>query len=64
MAKNQIANNLMYLFAYKFRALFFFLAIVLLYFAFAENMIYLVFAVICIGLGIVAHIARNKVKKR
>jgi len=64
MAKKQIANNLMYLFVYKFRNLFFVLAVILLYFAFAENIIYLLFAIICIALGIVAHNARNKLLKK
>lgn len=61
---NTIGNRLLYLFAYKFRNLFFVLTIILLYFAFAENLIYLIFAILSLILGILAHTLRNKVVKK
>jgi ABC-type protease/lipase transport system fused ATPase/permease subunit len=39
-------------------------AAILFYLAFTEGMIYSIFAVICLGLGVLAHILRNKALKR
>ncbi len=57
---NTIGSRLRYLFAYKFRNLFFVLTIFLIIGAFADSLIYLLFALITLALGIFSHTLRNK----
>jgi len=64
MTRNTIGNRSLYLFAYKFRNMFIVFAAILFYFAFTESITYSILAVICLGLGVLAHILRNKALKR